>query len=314
MEGVVDYHMRQLLSHIGGFDLCVTEFIRVVDAVFPDRVFLRYCKELNNDGYTLSGTPVRIQLLGQNPHFLAENAVRAIDLGSHGIDLNFGCPAKTVNKSKGGAVLLKEPEAIYQIVKAVRNAVDAAHEVSAKVRLGFDDDSLSHEIFDAVEQAGASSIAIHARTKQQGYRPPAYWDKIKPLKQHSKLNVVANGEVWNVADYLNCQQQSGCSDVMLGRGALAMPDLAKQIDCHMQEIDYQPLTWLNIIEFIFNSTMHCDGGNSEKYFSNRTKQWLNYLKLTYPEAHLFFDKIRRIRTTAEMLSAVELEMQDLTKS
>eukprot|EP01093_Parvamoeba_rugata_P012949 TRINITY_DN390_c0_g1_i1.p1 TRINITY_DN390_c0_g1~~TRINITY_DN390_c0_g1_i1.p1 ORF type:complete len:197 (+),score=39.82 TRINITY_DN390_c0_g1_i1:1429-2019(+) len=177
MEGVVDFKMRQLLTDIGGFDLCVTEFVRVIDACLPDKVFKRYCPELQNNGLTRAGTPVRIQLLGQVAHALAENAVKVIELGSHGVDLNFGCPAKTVNKSKGGAVLLKDPEHMYEIIKAVRDAVPNEHQVSAKIRLGFDDDSNSQEIVDAVVSAGANSIAIHARTKRDGYNPPAYWKK-----------------------------------------------------------------------------------------------------------------------------------------
>ena len=229
MEGVVDFKMRQLLTDLGGFDLCVTEFVRVVEDTLPERVFHRYCPELKTGGYTRAGTPVRIQLLGQVADALAANAVKAIRLGSHGIDLNFGCPAKTVNKSKGGAVLLKDPEHMYEIIKAVRDAVDPCHEVSAKIRLGFDDDSNSQEIVDAVVSAGASSLAIHARTKRDGYNPPAYWEKIPPLIKDKNISVVANGEIWQVEDAMLCQKRSHCQDLMLGRGALAMPDLAKQI-------------------------------------------------------------------------------------
>ncbi|MGO2366699.1 MAG: tRNA-dihydrouridine synthase, partial [Pseudoalteromonas sp.] len=243
MEGVVDFKMRQLLTDIGGFDLCVTEFVRVVDLCLPERVFYRYCPELHNNGFTRSGTPVRIQLLGQIPNVLAENAVKAIKLGSHGIDLNFGCPAKTVNRSKGGAVLLKDPEHMYQIIKTVRDAVADEHNVSAKIRLGFDDDSNSQEIFDAVVSAGASSIAIHARTKRDGYNPPAYWEKIPPLIKDKDISVIANGEIWQVNDALLCQKRSGCSDLMLGRGALSHPDLAKKIKAHINNEDYQALQW-----------------------------------------------------------------------
>jgi len=125
MEGVVDHLMRDMLTRLGGFDLCITEFVRVVDQLLPRRVFTRLCPELLTGGKTSSGVPVRVQLLGQEPAWLAENAARAVALGSPGIDLNFGCPAKTVNKSKGGAVLLKETETLYQIAKAVRAAVPA---------------------------------------------------------------------------------------------------------------------------------------------------------------------------------------------
>ncbi|MGO2276515.1 tRNA-dihydrouridine synthase [Pseudoalteromonas nigrifaciens] len=305
MEGVVDFKMRQLLTNIGGFDLCVTEFVRVVDACLPDKVFYRFCPELSNNGLTSAGTPVRIQLLGQVAGALAENAVKAISLGSHGIDLNFGCPAKTVNKSKGGAVLLKDPEHMYEIIKAVRDAVDSKHQVSAKIRLGFDDDSNSQEIVDAVVSAGASSIAIHARTKRDGYNPPAYWEKIPPLIKDKDITVVANGEIWQVADAMLCQKRSGCTDLMLGRGALSHPDLAKKIKANINNEPYVGLEWEHILYHLINSAIHHDPAKDEKYFASRTKQWLGYLKRQYPQAITLFDEIRRLKAkedVAEVLS------------
>ncbi|KPM84795.1 tRNA-dihydrouridine synthase [Pseudoalteromonas lipolytica] len=300
MEGVVDFKMRQLLTDLGGFDLCVTEFVRVVEDTLPERVFHRYCPELKTGGYTRAGTPVRIQLLGQVAHALAANAVKAIRLGSHGIDLNFGCPAKTVNKSKGGAVLLKDPEHMYEIIKAVRDAVDPCHEVSAKIRLGFDDDSNSQEIVDAVVSAGASSLAIHARTKRDGYNPPAYWEKIPPLIKDKNISVVANGEIWQVEDAMLCQKRSHCQDLMLGRGALAMPDLAKQIKSHAEKEHYIPMLWEHVIYHIIHSSMHQDESKCEKYFASRTKQWLGYLKRQYPQANALFDEIRRLKAKDEV--------------
>lgn len=305
MEGVVDFKMRELLTDLGGFDLCVTEFVRVVDLTLPRRVFIRYCPELLNGGLTRSGTPVRIQLLGQVPHVLAANARKAVKLGSHGIDLNFGCPAKTVNKSKGGAVLLKEPEQIYQIIKAVREAVPEEHVVSAKIRLGFDDDANSSEIVDAVQSAGASSLAIHARTKRDGYRPPAYWEKIPPLLERLSIPVVANGEIWQVDDAIRCQQQSQCQDLMLGRGALATPDLATKIKAHVKGQTYKPLDWQEVVYHIVNSSMHQDDNVSEKYFSARTKQWLGYLKLQYPQAHDLFEEIKRLKAKSDVVNVLQ---------
>ncbi len=300
MEGVVDFKMRQLLTDLGGFDLCVTEFVRVVEDTLPERVFHRYSPELKAGGYTRSGTPVRIQLLGQVANSLANNAVKAIRLGSHGIDLNFGCPAKTVNKSKGGAVLLKDPEHMYEIIKTVRDAVDPSHEVSAKIRLGFDDDSNSQEIVDAVVSAGASSLAIHARTKRDGYNPPAYWEKIPPLIKGKAIDVVANGEIWQVEDALLCQARSQCQNLMLGRGALAMPDLAKQIKAHVENKQYTPMLWEHVIYHIIHSSMHQDESKCEKYFASRTKQWLGYLKRQYPQALTLFDEIRRLKGKHEV--------------
>ena len=170
MQGVLDPFVRQLLTEVNDYDLCITEFVRVVDQLLPEKVFYRLCPELKNQGFTSSGTPVRVQLLGHHPECLAENAIRAIDLGSHGIDLNCGCPSKTVNGSNGGAALLKQPELIYRATQALRQAVPNEFPVSVKVRLGWDDISQAFEIADAVEQGGATEITVHGRTKADGYR------------------------------------------------------------------------------------------------------------------------------------------------
>lgn len=313
MEGVVDYQMRDFLTRIGGFDMCVTEFVRVIDRVLPARVFHRYCPELTQNGKTHAGVPVRIQLLGQDPHVVADNAAVALELGSYGIDLNFGCPAKAVNKSKGGAVLLKEPESIFQIVSATKRAA-GTRSVSAKVRLGYDDDTLSQEIADAVVQANADSIVVHARTKRDGYRPPAYWEKIPPLFINKSIEVIANGEVWNVADHARCVELSQTNKVMLGRGALATPDLAKQIKAVHSGQAVAPFSWDQILEHILEANMYQGEGNNPSYFSSRTKQWLAYLKLAYPEALGLFEQIRKLHVTSDVVNVIHANLAQMRNS
>lgn len=299
MEGVVDHLMRDMLTHIGGYDLCVTEFVRVVDQLLPAKVFYRLCPELKQQGRTDAGTPVKVQLLGQDPACLAENAARAIELGSHGIDLNFGCPAKTVNKSKGGAVLLKETQSLYAIVSAVRHAVDRQHMVTAKMRLGFEDKTLAIDNALALEGAGADLITVHARTKTEGYKPPAYWDWIARIREQVSIPVVANGEIWTAADARACQQQSHCQDIMLGRGALALPNLAQVIR------GAEPMDWSSVKELLVNYSGYEIYGDKGRYYPNRIKQWLGYLKRQYQQAHELFEQIRTLKTAAQILPCLE---------
>ena len=300
MEGVVDHLMRDMLTQVGGFDLCVTEFLRVVDQLMPKRVFHRICPELNNQGFTPNGVPVKVQLLGQHADWLAENAFRAVELGSHGVDLNFGCPAKTVNKSKGGAILLREPETIYKIVNAVRQAVPKEHTVSAKMRLGFDDTSLAIANAQAIADAGANSLVIHARTKVDGYKPPAYWDWIAKIKQDVDIPIVANGEIWNEQDAVNCQQQSDCENIMLGRGALAMPNLAQVI-----KNTEQHMLWEHVKALLVRYSGYELFGDKGKYYPNRVKQWLGYLSRQYPEAKALFMRIRALKSADEILQQIQ---------
>lgn len=299
MEGVVDHLMRDMLTHIGGFDMCVTEFVRVVDQLLPRRVFHRICPELKEGGFTASGTPVRVQLLGQEPNWLAENAVRAVELGSHGVDLNFGCPAKTVNKSKGGAVLLKEPDTLYNIVKAVRDAVPDDQPVTSKMRLGFSDKSLAIENAQALAEAGSAHLVIHARTKEEGYKPPAYWDWIAKVKKEVAVPIIANGEIWNREDALRCQQESECTDLMLGRGALAMPNLA-----HVVKGDQVKMPWDEVIALLVKYSGYERYGQKAKYYPNRIKQWLRYIIMQYEQADTLYREVRVLHSSEEIVNVL----------
>lgn len=301
MDGVLDHLMRDLLTKVGGYDLCVTEFVRVVDQLISDRAFVRYCPELKNaDVYgctTQAGTPVRVQLLGQNPECMADNAAKVIELGSHGVDINFGCPSKMVNKNRGGAILLKDPENLYQIVSAVKKAVPEDAIVSAKIRLGYEDKSLAIENAQAVESAGANELTVHARTKVEGYRPPAHWQWIVKIKQSIDIPVIANGDIFNQSDAKKCREISGCQDIMVGRGALMMPNLARVIK---QQAPVMP--WHEVQTLLLDYTRCETYGDKTKYYPNRIKQWLKYLKLQYTEADTLFQEIRILKTAEAIIN------------
>lgn len=304
MEGVVDYTMRDLLTQVGGIDHCVTEFLRVSDSVLPAKVFRRLCPELLNGGKTPAGTPVILQLLGSDPSVLAGNARKGAMLGAPGIDLNFGCPAKTVNKSKGGAVLLDTPELIHDIVKAVRQAVPEGVPVSAKMRLGTKDKTLALENAHAIADAGADSLAVHARTKLEGYKPPAHWEWIARIREAIDLPVVANGEVWSWEDYLRCRDVSGCDDVMIGRGLIAKPDLAKLIKHHQVNQSFSSFNWDHVLKLVEIYLDRIEQDIAAKYVHGRIKQWLHHLQREYAEAGLLFQKVKKLKEPSALRVAL----------
>jgi len=299
MEGVADELMRQMLTSINHYDLCITEFVRIVDSLLPERVFYKNSPELLNNGFAKNNTPIRVQLLGQEPNWMAENANRAIELGSHGLDLNFGCPAKTVNKNRGGAVLLKTPEDIYQIVSHVRNAMPSDAILSAKIRLGFDDSSLLEEIVSAVSSANANQLTIHARTKLDGYKPPAYWHHIGRMREKTNIELIANGEIWSLNDANKCIEEAKTNNLMLGRGALALPNLANVI-----KRGEPPMPWSTVCHLLIEYAALELKGDKSYYFSSRLKQWLRYLKLQYPQAETLFSQIKLLKNKDEILSIV----------
>jgi tRNA-dihydrouridine synthase C len=194
-----------------------------------DEIFYKNCPELLTNSRTRSGVPVFVQLLGGKAEPLAANAVRAHELGALGVDLNFGCPAKTVNRNDGGASLLQYTDRIYNIVSTVRKAVPNTTPVTAKIRLGFDDPNACLENAKAIEAAGANWLTVHCRTKTDGYKPPAYWEWISKIKEVSKIKIVTNGEIWNLNDFNRCYASAQTKDYMIGRGALRDPFLFKNI-------------------------------------------------------------------------------------
>ncbi|MFK7858706.1 MAG: tRNA dihydrouridine synthase [Granulosicoccus sp.] len=309
MEGVIDAPMRRLLTGIGGYDRCVTEFIRVTDVLLPARVFLRLCPELETGGCTEFGVPVYTQLLGSDEGALALNAKRAVELGAKGIDLNFGCPAKTVNNSMGGSILLRDPWHVGNIVKAVRDAVDASVPVTAKIRLGYDNHNALPEIVGLIREAGATELAIHARTKFDGYKPPAWWSTVRQVMDEGVANTYINGEIWSVEDALDARAQSGCEHVMLGRSALAAPDLAKRIRSSERGEQLELMSWQEISHLVEAQFLRSDC-HSPRHIGNRTKQWLAYLKRTYPQASDLFGRLRALHNTAEIVAAFEAHRRD----
>ena len=162
MEGLLDHTLRDILTRFGGIDWCVSEFIRITGTRLPHRTFFRLLPELTNGARTPAGTRIRAQILGSDPVSMADNAARLADLGPFGIDINFGCPAKTVNRHGGGATLLDTPQTLERIVRAVRKAVPSNIIVSAKMRLGVCDDSRAEECARAIEAGGATELVVHA--------------------------------------------------------------------------------------------------------------------------------------------------------
>ena len=310
MEGLLDFVLRDILTRIGGVDRCVSEFIRVTNTVLPDRAFIRVVPELLNGGRTFAGVPVRAQLLGSDPVCLADNAAALAALGPHGIDLNFGCPAKVVNRHGGGAALLDEPELIAQIVAAVRRAVPAHMPVSAKMRLGFNDDSRAVECALAIAESGADELVVHARTRADAYRPPAYWHRIADIRAAVNIPVVANGEIWTVDDARRCREASGSTMLMLGRGMVTDPGLALAIKRDgmgnrlgnglgaLSVAATDVVTWQALMPFIADFWQLVCSRLDRRQQAGRLKQWLNFLRKRYPQAEVAYMALRTVNDAA----------------
>ncbi|HEX5656337.1 MAG TPA: tRNA-dihydrouridine synthase family protein [Polyangiales bacterium] len=289
MDGVTDWVHRELASELGGVSQCVTEFVRVCDRAPPRRVFLKTAPELSRGGTTRNGVPVFVQLLGGDADAMAEAARVAAELGAPGIDLNFGCPAKRVNNHDGGASILRCPDRAGAITAAVRRAVPASIPVTAKIRLGWEDSASLLEIARHVEQAGASWLTIHGRTKSQMYNPPVDYGAIGRAVAALRIPVVANGDIASREALAACSAQSGARAFMIGRGALAFPHLFRTLRGEHVVTDHAAVLRRY-------DTLMAEGGFAPDARLNRIKQWLS-LARTFNGALLpMFERLKRAPT------------------
>lgn len=304
MEGLADDVLRAVLTSAGGYDWCVTEFVRVTTTLLPHSCYTRYSPELKHGSRTAGGTPVRIQLLGSDPAMLAANAAHLALLHPAGIDLNFGCPTPLVNRNRGGAALLDEPELLQRIAAAVRAAVPPDIPVTAKMRLGIEDTGRALDCALALEAGGVQELVVHARTKQDGYRPLVRWEWVARIREAVKLPIIANGEVWTVADWRAIRAATGCADVMLGRGAVADPLLARRIRSGADD-QATAADWEELRNMIAEFWTRVQAKVTPTQSPGRLKQWLGMMRRGYPQAETLYREIREMRRAPEISAALE---------
>jgi tRNA-dihydrouridine synthase B len=223
MAGVTDTVFRRFIKNLGGCGLIMTEFTSADGVLRDERVRGRYLHFYEDEH------PISAQLFGSSPKVLADAARLVEDLGFDLVDLNLGCPAKKVVKCNGGSGLLRDLPLIRQIFEAVRAAVKIPFTV--KFRAGWSDDEIvCVELARMAESCGLGAVALHARTREQGYSGTARWEWIASVKQAVKIPVIGNGDVRSPEDACAIVAQTGCDAVMIGRMAPANPWIFRQIE------------------------------------------------------------------------------------
>jgi tRNA-dihydrouridine synthase C len=306
MEGVTDAPMRALQGASGAFTHAVTEYLRIGHSIPRRNAILRHVPELRNGGRTPTGLPVQVQLLGGDAGRMAEAAARVHEAGATAIDINFGCPAPTVNRHDGGATLLKYPCRIREIVGAVRAALPPTVPVSAKLRLGWEDVEDVFVNSAMAAEGGATWLTIHARTRTQGYAPPVYWPLIGRVHEQLRIPVIANGDIRAVADFRRCRDETGCRHFMLGRGAMADPRLAQRVAVELGlPLPYRdlarPIDWAWELRRLNDWSPGIFDGPPDKAVL-RLKQWLRLAAAygTFTE----FDLVKRATSPSEVFAVL----------
>jgi tRNA-dihydrouridine synthase B len=223
MAGVTDTVFRRFIRNLGGCGLIMTEFTSA-DGVLrkKDEKAKRYLHFYEDEH------PISAQLFGSDPRVMAEAARMVEGLGFDLVDLNLGCPAKKVVKCNGGSGLLRDLPAIGRIFEAVRAAVKVPFTV--KFRAGWSDDEIvCVELARMAESCGLAAVALHARTREQGYSGNARWEWIAAIKDAVKIPVIGNGDIRSPEDACAMVAQTGCDAVMIGRTAPSNPWIFRQI-------------------------------------------------------------------------------------
>ena len=317
MDGITDAITRELLTSenrdavgVSAVSLCVSEFVRVTREPVAEKVFLREVPELNVGGVTPTGVPVFVQLLGGDPRPMAESARRAAALGARGVDINFGCPAKTVNRHDGGATLLQYPERMTAITAAVREALPGHVPLSVKIRTGWDSPEHVEVLAQAAERGGAAFLAVHGRTRMDMYKPAADMAAIARARAAVAIPVVANGDLLSPSTVVNCGYRTNCEAFMIGRGAMAEPNLFLQV--RGLAIPYQSRQYAAFLRSFAERMIAAR--ISDDRVNGRLKSWVRLAAVVAALHGPLFDALKRAQTLSVAMGVLsDVEMGESQK-
>lgn len=250
--------------------------------------------------------PVALQLFGGKPDVMG-NAARIVEERNPDIiDINFGCPVKKVTKNNAGSALLKEPKTIGKIISSMVKATNTP--ITAKIRCGWDENSMKiSDIGKIIEDAGASAISIHARTKKQAFEGKADWTYIRDLKDAVSIPVLGNGDVRTPQDAKKMLDTTGCDMVMLGRGAMGKPWIFQQINTFLKTgEEIPPPTRIEIVNLCIKQFDNSFNLYGEHYAKQTMKKHIAWYLKGLPESSLYKDKIFKSQSAEEIRSLLEI--------
>ncbi len=289
MDGVSDWPFRSICRSLGSA-MSYTEFVKADDIIDRPRYVKRKFK------FEEAERPMVFQLYGDNPKTLLEAALFVQDLGPDIIDINMGCPAKSVAARGAGVGLMLTPLKIAKIFRSLSQQLTVP--VTGKMRLGWDQCQTYALVARIVEENGGSLIALHGRTKQQGYSGQANWDAVAEIKSLVKIPVIASGDVRRVADIQKVKDHTGCDAVMIGRAAMGNPWIFSHLD--REEVSMSQVKAV-VLEHLEKMVAFYGDEDGQRLFRKHAIQYLMLQSLDR-EAR---KQILRARPTGEFLKLLD---------
>ncbi len=303
MAGFTDRAMR-VVCHGQGCELSVTEMVSAKAVVYDDKKTYKLARIMPDEG------PVLLQIFGSEPDVMAEAAHRlsnptdTLAASPIGIDINMGCPVHKIFSNGEGSALMRSPNLIYDIVKSVSEATPLP--CTVKMRLGIDSKSINViECAKAAEEAGASLLTVHGRTRAELYSGSADWHAIAKVKECLHIPLIANGDITTADDAVRALEITGADGIAIGRGAVGDPFVFAKITATLEGREYiEPTMDERIALALGQLTIAAEEKGEEVAVREARKQIAQYFRSFRGAAELRAE-INRALTITEVKSAIE---------